>query len=141
MPVIALILAMGFAFIAFLHAYWGVGGTWGAQAALPKKEDGSLLFRPGRFACFVVAAGLLGFAYLPLAQVGWVPSLLGAKMNTQVLAGVAVIFILRAIGDFQYVGFFRRVKRTDFGRMDAVLYTPLCVVFALALGALVGFSF
>ena len=39
-----------------------------------------------------------------------------------------------AVGDFTYVGWFKRVRHTSFGKMDTRLYTPLCT--ALGLGCL-----
>jgi hypothetical protein len=45
---------------------------------------------------------------------------------------IAVVFALRCLGDFRYVGLFRRVRGTDFAAMDAKLFTPLCGVYALA---------
>ena len=53
---------------------------------------------------------------------------------------LATLFALRAVGDFRYVGLFRRVRGTPFARWDQWLFTPLCVSIALgsALTALVG---
>jgi len=41
------------------------------------------------------------------------------------------IFLLRAIGDFNYVGFFKKIKDTNFGKMDSKYYSPLCLVIAI----------
>jgi hypothetical protein len=51
---------------------------------------------------------------------------------------VALIFAARAVGDFRYVGFFKRVRDSRFGRLDSALYSPLCVFlsFASAVAAL-----
>ncbi|MEM6843120.1 MAG: DUF3995 domain-containing protein [Bacteroidota bacterium] len=38
-----------------------------------------------------------------------------------------VIFILRALGEFNYVGFFKRVKNTEFARADSRIFSPLCL--------------
>jgi hypothetical protein len=53
-----------------------------------------------------------------------------ARVGTGLLAGV---FLLRAVGDRKYVGFFKRVRGTAFARWDSRLYAPLCL--ALGLGA------
>ena len=37
----------------------------------------------------------------------------------------------RAIGDFKYVGFFKRVRGSKFARMDTLVYSPLCLLLAL----------
>ncbi len=36
---------------------------------------------------------------------------------------VPSIFILRAIGDFNYVGFFKRIKQTEFSKADPTLFS------------------
>ncbi len=114
--------------IGLLHAYWMLGGRWGWSKALPSSESGALIMNSGPVACLVVAVGLLGFAlyyfslglHFPLG----LPFKAG-KWGIWVLAG---IFLLRAAGDFRYVGFFKKVKNTAFGRMDTRWYAPLCAV-------------
>ncbi|TKI67695.1 DUF3995 domain-containing protein [Lysinibacillus mangiferihumi] len=43
----------------------------------------------------------------------------------------AVIFLIRAIGDFKYVGFFKKIKHSQFARNDTWLYSPLCLFISL----------
>ncbi len=38
---------------------------------------------------------------------------------------IPIIFILRSVGDFKYVGFFKKVKQTTFGKLDTKIYSPL----------------
>lgn len=128
MILVAAILGLVFATLAGLHAYWGCGGRWGAAAAAPKKPDGTSFFHPSAVACFVVAAGLAAFAWVCLAHAAIVPAFLLTGRTKVVLLGLSGIFALRTIGDFKYVGLFRRVGPTDFSRMDKILYTPLCFV-------------
>ncbi len=40
---------------------------------------------------------------------------------------ISAIFILRAIGDFKYVGFFKSVTGTEFASLDTMFYSPLCL--------------
>jgi len=45
---------------------------------------------------------------------------------------IAVAFFFRAVGDFNYVGFFKKVKNTGFAKRDNRYYSPLCLlVFAV----------
>ena len=44
----------------------------------------------------------------------------------------ALVFLVRSVGDFRYVGFFKHVVGTPFARLDTLLYSPLCL--ALAIG-------
>ena len=47
---------------------------------------------------------------------------------------IAAVFALRAIGDFRYVGFFKRVRGSKFARLDTLAYSPLCTALALLIG-------
>ena len=44
---------------------------------------------------------------------------------------IPIIFILRAIGEFKYVGFFKRIKQTEFGKLDTKFFSPLCLTIGL----------
>ena len=48
---------------------------------------------------------------------------------------MALLLLLRAIGDFHLVGFFKTVRGSRFAWLDSSLYSPLCL--ALALGVFV----
>jgi hypothetical protein len=50
---------------------------------------------------------------------------------------LAAVFAARAVGDFRYVGFFKRVRDSRFARRDSRLFSPLCAAIALA-AAMVG---
>jgi hypothetical protein len=41
------------------------------------------------------------------------------------------VFILRAIGEFNYVGFFKKIKHTEFAKADSKIFSPL----SLGIGA------
>jgi hypothetical protein len=44
---------------------------------------------------------------------------------------IAGVFMLRAIGEFKYVGFFKKVRKTAFGLNDTKFYSPLCLLIGL----------
>ena len=44
--------------------------------------------------------------------------------------GLAAIFVLRALGDFQYVGFSKRIRGTQFAHWDDRIFSPLCLLIA-----------
>jgi len=133
MTFLAVALASVFAALALLHAYWGCGGRRVAAAATPAKPDGRALFRPSAFACFVVAAGLAGFAWVCLAHGALAPAFFLTGRTKWVLLGMSGLFALRTVGDGKYAGLFRRVRDTDFARLDRILYTPLCLALSAGL--------
>lgn len=134
MNFVAWSLSVVFLSIATLHLYWAGGGMWAAQAAAPKHQDGRAVFQPGAVACVTVASGLLAFAYACLAHRGLVPPLFLAGRTRWVLLAMSAIFAWRTIGDFKFAGLFRRVQSTDFGRLDRLVYTPLCGAVSALLG-------
>lgn len=125
----ALSVSTVFAALSALHIYWACGGRRGRKAAIPEL-DGKPLFRPGISGTLVVAVllAIAGTLVLERASVG--PGLVPPAVSFWGTWGVATAFIGRAIGDFNYVGAFKRHKMTTFARLDTHLYSPL----ALALG-------
>ena len=49
-------------------------------------------------------------------------------INVYGLKIIAGVFLVRAIGDFRYVGFFKKIKGTIFANLDTKFYTPLCIL-------------
>lgn len=123
---LALFLSALFLLLGSLHVYWAFGGKMGLASAIPE-ISGEAAFRPGPGMTLAVALVLFGFGVLALLlwQVAEAP--LWLRLGGWLAAGV---FALRAIGDFRYVGFFKKVRHTDFGYMDSRLYSPLCLLIA-----------
>lgn len=113
--------------LALLHVWWGIVGVSGRSIALPE-VDGRPVFQPSRLASFAVAAALGLACALVLAHGGVLPPLLSPSLTQIGTVGVGVVFLLRAIGDFRLVGFFKRVRGTPFARWDTRLFSPLCLV-------------
>ena len=135
MSVVAGAVVLVLCALAALHLYWAVGGRWGAEAAVPERS-GKPLFRPGPAACVVVAALLLCAAVVVWSKPsGWSRSFMPHGWSTVGTLGVALVFIVRAVGDFRWVGFFKKERTTRFARLDTVLYSPLCLI--LGIGSLI----
>ena len=125
--------------LGLIHLYWAARGIKGRSIALPER-DGHPVMQPGRTSTLAVAAALFAGALTLLARLGliWLP--LPASWLRGGAWTIATLFGLRAIGEFRYVGLFKRVKGTPFARWDSWLFTPLCIVIALgsALAAATG---
>jgi len=81
--------------------------------------------------------GLCVVAAILALRIGW-PNPLGLACDN-VFVEIAVwliaaVFALRAIGDFRYVGFFKRIRDTRFARLDTLAYSPLCAVLGVLSG-------
>lgn len=128
---IGLILSVILLSISILHFYWGIGGEWKKNEAVPTTETGKKVLKPGPFACFVMATGLLSFAAFVLVRANILKIYLPHWISASGLWVIAAIFLLRAIGDFKYIGLFKEIKQTPFARNDSKFYSPLCLAIGI----------
>ncbi|MDR0270498.1 DUF3995 domain-containing protein [Paenibacillus sp.] len=115
-------------FISMLHMYWACGGRWGTEAVIPRKKGESQpTFVPGKSGTLLVAFLLLMACFLLVIQVGFLPSMKASAISRWGCIVCTAVFLLRSIGDFKYVGFFKKVKHSTFATYDTFLYSPLCL--------------
>ncbi|MGE7949796.1 DUF3995 domain-containing protein [Lysinibacillus sp. NPDC093688] len=129
MKLILLLVAVGLLwFISLLHIYWAFGGRWGSAAAIPVKEgEQKPAFTPKKWGTLFVAILILLASVIIVVQGGY---LQGFQANGLSIIGsivCAFVFITRAIGEFKYVGFFKKIKHSQFARYDTWFYSPLCL--------------
>lgn len=125
---LSIVLTILFFGLAAIHFYWGYGGQWGFTNSLPTNEQGVRILNPKTIDSIIVGSGLLLFGtfYLFLGEIIKIKIAMWFKNILQWL--IPLIFILRAIGDFKYVGFFKEIKTTEFANLDTNFYSPLCLV-------------
>lgn len=128
---ISLILFLVFLFLSLIHFYWAFGGKWGTEGVYPAKADGRPMKPPGIVATLIVAVGLLCFGLFYLIKGGFISTELPLWLNEKGLWILSVIFVLRAIGDFKYLGFFKKVKNSRFAISDTKFYSPLCLLIGI----------
>jgi len=117
--------------IAAIHFYWLIGGKWGIANALPASQDGQILLKPRVVETLTVALALTFMALLHLTKVNVIETNLPKWINDYALKAIAFIFLIRAIGEFRYVGFFKKIKNTKFAQLDTWFYSPLCLLLSL----------
>lgn len=138
---LSLLLFLIFFGISFIHFYWVFGGKWGLSAALPTKDGQSEPVNPGIVLTLLVAMGLLMFGVFVGAFGGVFPGVLDilpSFISTYGMWIISSIFLIRAIGEFNYVGFFKKIKHTNFAKWDTKLFSPLCLLISI-LGVLIIF--
>ena len=120
-----------FLLLSLLHFSWAMGSIWGFEVTIPKKENGDWAMNPSKKDSFIVGLGLLLFAvfYLVKIQLLFIPIPEWAMSIASWL--IPIIFLLRSVGDFKYVGFFKKITSTDFAKKDSKIYSPLCLILAL----------
>lgn len=116
-----------------IHVYWMIGGRLGIEAVIPSR-GGEVLFRPTRIATAVVASAL--------ALSGWFVLELGGGIEQVLFPNefykyggwfLAIVFLLRTVGDFRLMGFFKKEEDTLFAKLDIVLYSPLCLFIGICM--------
>jgi hypothetical protein len=115
-----------FLIISGFHFYWVFGGKFGSKAVVPE-TSGKAAFKPSVLATIMVALAMLVGAWL-----SWKPNL--NNHNISFIYGnlaIAIVMLIRAIGDFKYVGFFKKIKGTLFAQNDTRYYSPLCLLISL----------
>ncbi len=131
--IVALGVAVVLVALALIHVYWAAGGSAGRAAAVPTRASGVPVIRPGPVATLCVAAGLAGAAFVVVVRVRLVPGIGSSALYRWGAWAIGGAFALRAVGDFRYVGLFKRVRATRFAALDSAVYTPLCAVLAAAI--------
>ncbi len=108
-------------------------------ARRPGGQIGLPVIQPGALATLAVAIALLAAAGVVATQAGLIFA--GAFQPYALILSVllAFAFLARGVGDFRYVGFFKKVVGSRFARLDTWVFSPLCVLLALLIAdAIVG---
>ncbi len=135
---VAWLLIAVFVGLSLVHVYWFFGGQVGRLAAIPE-IDGTPVFQPSTLSTCAVAIGLALCAVLIAGTAGLLVLPLSQTALAWMTRALAVVLLIRAIGDFRLVGFFKRIRHSRFAHLDTAVYSPLCLVLAIGT-AIVGFS-
>ena len=125
--VFSFVLFFTFIALSILHFYWLFGGDWALEKVIPSKFTQAQLLAVPKFATLFVALGLLTFALLYLVKSGFIEFPIPNLVQKFAYWFIPIIFTIRAIGEFNYVGLFKKVKDTEFGRADTKIFVPLCL--------------
>jgi hypothetical protein len=120
-----------FVALAALHVFWAAGGRAGGAAAIPR-DAGRPLLTPSPRSTLAVAAALMAAALVVGAAAGWLGRGSPVRVGRPLAYLLALVFALRAIGDFRYVGFFKSMGEEPFRSWDTWLFSPLCLAIAAA---------
>jgi hypothetical protein len=121
-----------FAALALWHFYMALSPGAFVDSAVPSL-DGKPMFTPRRLPTVAVGVVLLLFAMLVAAAAGVIATPVPKSLLSLVPYALATGLLGRAIGEFRYVGFFKRVRGTQFAHLDTWLYSPLCLLLAIAI--------
>lgn len=83
------------------------------------------MLNPKKVDSGIVGIGLLFFSVFYLIKIDLIQLALPNWAAASAGWFISSIFLLRAMGDFKYVGFLKKVRNTPFGEMDSKFYSPL----------------
>ncbi|OPH51170.1 hypothetical protein BC351_35560 [Paenibacillus ferrarius] len=119
--------------IGCLHVYWALGGKWGMNVALPTAVSSKQrAFVPGKMATLLVSVLLFGTSLLLLVQGAGLASTHPYPIVRWGCRICVLVFGLRVIGDFKYIGLFKKVRDSRFAKFDSYLFVPLCLWLCLS---------
>src|SRR5277367_4872226 len=128
--IVAGIVSLAFVALACWHFHMALSPAGGMSGAVPS-ESGKPLFVPSVRATLAVGLVLLVCACLVAATAGLIEVGIPARVLSWASYALALGLLARAVGEFKYVGFFKRVRGTRFARLDTLLYSPLCLLLAV----------
>lgn len=111
--------------VAGFHILWGIESR-GTRKVIPEDDDFRPIFSPTPFACFLMAFAFIILALFSLAK--YVNFPLPHLVDAYGTYAVAIVFFLRAIGDFNYMGIFKKKYKSEFAHHDTYFFTPLCII-------------
>ena len=120
-----------FVALSAIHVFWAAGGRAGSAAAIPRAA-GRPLLTPSPLSALAVAAALIAAALVTAAAAGWLGRETPVRLGRPLAYLMALVFAVRAVGDFRYVGFFKLLGDEPFRSWDNWLFSPLCLAIAVA---------
>ncbi|MGL1934112.1 MAG: DUF3995 domain-containing protein [Fibrobacterales bacterium] len=132
--VISIGLTTVLSIVVCIHVYWAFGGKWAIDSAIPSK-NGEPLFKPGFGGTLFVALMLIVISTALLIQIR-IFSIAQIEKGyvTYFLMAIGIVFIVRAIGDFRYVGVFKKVTDSSFAYWDSRLFSPAFLMMGILIG-------
>ncbi len=125
-----------FALLSLLHIYWAFGGKWAIEYTVPNEWKASYFEQKNRFkvsaATIIVAIGLMIFAFVTLSNYHNLGQLMPSNYSKVLSRIIGGIFLLRAVGDFNYFGIFKKKSTTKFAIKDSQIFVPLCLYLGIS---------
>jgi hypothetical protein len=129
--ILGILLATIFAILGLFHIVWALDGRIGGTNTIPS-NNGVAIFKPSIPATLAVSLALFLAMMTILVQIGFFGEMIPNWISRRATFGIAALFFLRAIGEFKYVGFFKKASDSGFSYWDTVLFSPLCLFIAVA---------
>ncbi len=126
--VIAILISITLTFLSGLHFYWALFGIIDISTVVPTNPTKGHVISPGKGSSAMVGVILLLFAFVFINKIAMFIE--GKWLNYTAFA-IGILFLIRAIGDFKYVGFTKKIKNSKFSRLDTRYYSPFCFILGI----------
>lgn len=126
--VIAVLISITLVFLSGLHFYWALFGVNDIAAVVPTDPNKGHVISPGKGGSALVGVLLLLFA---LVFINKIIIVIDVPWLNYIAMTVGILFLIRAIGDFKYVGFTKKIRNSKFSRLDSQYYSPFCLVLGI----------
>ena len=127
---LSIIVSAVFVVLGVWHFHMALNHTSGESGAVPSVA-GKPLFVPSKLMTVAVGVVLLLFAALVVATAGMLSIGLSPWLLVLLSYALALGLLARAVGEFKYVGFFKRVRGSRFATLDSYVFSPLCLLLAI----------
>ena len=124
---LSIILCLIFTTLGIFHFYWFFGGVWGLNKVIPTKTTKFSSLSIPKVATLMVGLAFIFAALIYLIKPGLINVPIPNWLINYGCWFIPAVFILRAIGEFNYVGFFKKIKDTEFAKADSKIFSPLCL--------------
>lgn len=125
--ILSTILFLIFTVLGSFHFYWFFGGILGLEKVIPTKKNNEAIMTIPKIATLFVGVILVLFGFTYLKNLGITSFKFPVWLTNYGYWLIPCIFILRAVGEFKYVGFFKKIKNTKFAKADSQIFVPLCM--------------
>jgi hypothetical protein len=114
--------------IGILHIYWLLGGKNSIEYFFPANSPfRKKHIKPKKTKLLFTSLALFIMAFFFIEQMAGFTNLFNADAFKWGNKIIAVIFVLRAFGNFTYVGFTKSFKKGTYAKLDTYLYSPICL--------------
>ena len=111
--ILSILLSLILIVLGMIHLNWVIGGKFGYVESLPTKENGERVLNPKKIDSAIIGIGLIAFGIFYMIESGLIEYSLPEWIIKYGGWIIPIIFLLRAVGEFKYVGFFKSVRKTE----------------------------
>ncbi len=121
-----------FVSLSIMHLFWFLGGKTGLKFAFPNNsKHKKKTYSPGKMALLLYVLLFLTMSLICIAQTDIVDGVFNQETIIWGNRVTGIIFMARALGSFQYVGFTKSMRGSEFAKLDTFMISPLCLAIAI----------